>query len=203
MDRRPSISTTKPTQDRAKVLARHPGHAGLGKDLSAIKDKTSGLYNRTYFENLITKEAFKAHRYHRPISLFLFTLDHFGKIKSGFGQCKWDRLLKGLGAAIRRNIREADSAICYGEGAFAVVMPETDLEGALLMAERLRKQVEQLQIAVDIGSAFGVTISGGIATWARQFGTNSKSDLITAASQALHQAKQQGPNKIVSFRAPQ
>lgn len=193
------IMELKQSKERAELLAGELITVNNQLRQLVFKDGLTGLYNHTYFQDLIAKEASKTHRYHRPLSLIIFDLDHFKQINDQFGHPTGDLVLKQVGTIVRRSIRDADTAARYGGEEFAVVLPETDLEGALLMGERLRQKIESMQFHSHDDTRFSVTISAGVATWNTALNANSKDGLISVADKALYKAKNQGRNRVVTL----
>ncbi|MGD8837035.1 MAG: diguanylate cyclase [Desulfobacteraceae bacterium] len=165
----------------------------------ALKDGLTGLYNHTYFQDSLKKEMSQAGRYGRALSLLLFDLDHFKKINDTYGHPTGDRVLEQVGAVIRETTREADIAARYGGEEFAVILPETDLKGARVIAERLRSAVEGLCIANDLNATLCITISCGIAAASPLCRDTKKSVFIHAADQALYRSKRNGRNRVSEF----
>ena len=137
----------------------------------------------------------RAKRYKKPFSLIMLDLDHFKKINDKYGHPVGDIVLKEVSKAISNTIRESDIAARYGGEEFAIVLPETDLKGAALAAERLRKAVENLEIEAN-GCRVYTTISVGASCYHISIGDKYKSDLISAADSALYNSKNTGRNKI-------
>jgi diguanylate cyclase (GGDEF)-like protein len=165
----------------------------------ALKDGLTGLYNHTYFQDTLKKEMSQAGRYGRALSLLLFDLDHFKKINDTYGHPIGDMVLERVGQVIRETTREADIAARYGGEEFAVILPETDLEGARVIAERLRSAVEGLCITNDQKAPLCITISGGIASANPLCRDTKKSTLIRVADQALYRSKRNGRNRFSEF----
>jgi diguanylate cyclase (GGDEF)-like protein len=163
-------------------------------------DSLTGCYNRGYINELLPREITRALRYKRPLSLAMCDIDHFKKINDTYGHPCGDEVLKKLVRSISEVIRaDADWLARYGGEEFLIVLPETRLQNASGLAERLRKNIAKNSIetqkdTVSITASFGVT------------GFNSSNPtenispeaLIQVADKYLYAAKKQGRNKVIS-----
>lgn len=147
----------------------------------AHKDILTGLYNRRYLNFKLDEEISRVKRTQSPLSLILIDVDNFKKVNDVYGHLMGDKVLKRLGEILRRDSRDIDITARWGGEEFAIVLPETPLEGAQKFAERLRKAVENY----DFG--FQVTISLGIVSMHKE---TSFDELLTQADQALYLAKE-------------
>jgi diguanylate cyclase (GGDEF)-like protein len=129
----------------------------------------------------------------------MLDLDGFKEINDRHGHFHGDRYLRSLGLAIRSRLRAADLACRYGGDEFCLLLPETDLEGARIIAERIRKTVSRLVTDVD-GDAARTTASIGVAAFP-QHDTGDLRGLLLKADQALYQAKRAGRDRVVPFAA--
>ena len=127
------------------------------------EDPLTGLASRRFFEERMSEEWARASRYRRPLSLVTGDLDHFKQINDRYGHPLGDRVLASVGELLRCNLRQTDIAGRYGGEEFALLLPETDQEGAHLIAERLRCKVKEITFDHPSGP-FSVTISFGVAT---------------------------------------
>lgn len=116
----------------------------------ATRDWLTGLHNRRYFEEALADQLAIANRYSRPLSLILFDIDHFKQINDTHGHEAGDQLLRTFAELLRNSIREADIAARYGGDEFVVLLPETDLTNARILAERIR------QLATDFSVTAGL-----------------------------------------------
>jgi diguanylate cyclase (GGDEF)-like protein len=138
----------------------------------------------------------RAERYGRHISLIISDIDHFKAVNDTYGHPVGDKVLKKVAEMLSLSARRTDVVARYGGEEFALLMEETGAQGALLIAERIRKTVEAETFRTEIGS-FKCTLSLGIATFPTD--ANQKSKLTECADQALYQAKRSGRNRTVSF----
>jgi diguanylate cyclase (GGDEF)-like protein len=166
----------------------------------AFQDGLTGLYNHRYFQDYMEKELSKAVRYQRPFSLIMLDLDYFKKINDQYGHPAGDAVLKEISTAIQRTVRNADVVSRYGGEEFALVLPETPLKGAVILAERLRKRVEQLEVKTN-GATIRMTVSLGLTVWEPGLAVTDKAEIIDAADKALYASKKGGRNKISFVQA--
>ncbi len=152
-------------------------------------DRLTGLYNKGKFNEVLQQEIQRAKRYKRPLSLIIFDIDHFKKINDTYGHKVGDEVLKELANIIKKNIRKTDFAARWGGEEFVILAPETNLEGAKKLAEKLRQAVENHKFPT-VGK---VTISLGVA----QLEPDEKpEDFIVRADMALYKAKEGGRNRV-------
>lgn len=161
------------------------------QELSFIDPLTS-LFNRRFLMENLSKLFSQGFRYNIPLSLIMIDLDHFKKINDTFGHLIGDQFLKELGLLLKNSMRQSDFAARFGGEEFILVLPFTSLNGAMILSERIRKQVQTLSLPQLPKS---ITISIGIAML-REGDTPQK--LINRADQALYTAKANGRNQVVS-----
>lgn len=163
----------------------------------SIMDEITGAYNRRYFDMVLEEEWKRSMREYTPVSLVMVDLDFFKTYNEKFGQQMGDVCLYSISKIISGQLkRAADFIARYGGEEFAVVLPNTNAENARLLAERIRRSVEEarIQSANDSVSPW-VTISVGVATTTAEF-NQSSSVLIKTADQALYKSKQSGRNRV-------
>ncbi|NNG01579.1 MAG: GGDEF domain-containing protein [Desulfobacteraceae bacterium] len=168
----------------------------------AYKDGLTGLNNHRQFQELMDKELSRSIRYKRPFSLILFDLDHFKKINDTYGHPAGDFVLKKVSRVLGEAIRASDTASRYGGEEFAMILPETDLKGAAILCERVRKSIADQKMTtgdVDIR----VTVSCGFTSYNTDFPKTTKAELIAAADKALYNSKRSGRNRIGFIRTPE
>ena len=163
----------------------------------AMIDGLTGLWNRTHFEMRLQDEVAATQRYDRPLSLIMLDVDHFKKLNDNHGHPFGDEVLQAVGEALAETARTSDWACRYGGEEFAMILRETNLEGALILAERLRKLIEGLTLRnkgqdVQVTASFGVSCSE-LCMNPLDF---SRRWLITSADGALYAAKHAGRNRV-------
>jgi diguanylate cyclase (GGDEF)-like protein len=163
------------------------------KDL-AIRDALTGLYNRRAFDDLLQQALAQQDRQGGSLSLLLFDIDHFKRLNDTYGHPTGDAALKNVAQVLTRHLRKGDQAARYGGEEFVVILPGTEIQGALLLAERIRKALETHRFVFE-GARVSCTASFGVATWSR--GAGSAEQLLTATDKALYAAKEGGRNRVV------
>ena len=156
----------------------------------ALRDSLTGAFNRRFFEMQFEREVNLAERTRQPLSLIILDLDNFKKINDNFGHNVGDEVLRTVIKLMKSRLRNFDTLARYGGEEFAVILPQTGLETALIVAERLRKTVAEANIA-EIRQ---VTASLGVATFSVH--ASSAAQLRTVADRALYTAKKQGRNRV-------
>jgi two-component system cell cycle response regulator len=161
----------------------------------AITDALTGLYNRRYMETHICGLIEQAASRGKPMTVLVLDIDYFKSINDAHGHDAGDEVLREFALRIRRSIRGIDLACRYGGEEFVVIMPETDLAVAMVVAERLRRRIASEPFPIQQGArTVAVTISVGIAGLG---GTDSAASVIKRADQALYRAKRDGRNRVV------
>ena len=164
----------------------------------AITDRRTGLFNHGYFEHSLDTEIKRAVRQGHPLSLLMIDIDDFKNYNDTLGHLAGDAILKEIGQLIGGNTREVDTAARYGGEEFAVLLPYTPPSGAVVSAERLRRRIEDHELAPDISlSSAQLTVSIGIAGFPDDAATAV--DLVKLADAALYQAKRSGKNKVCCY----
>ncbi len=162
----------------------------------AITDSLTEVHTRRYFLERFEEEIGRAALRKTELSILMIDVDHFKRFNDQYGHLTGDRILKKMGKIIKDSIREIDIAGRYGGEEFCVVLPETDPDGALLAAERIRIATESAVIhAYD--HTVKVTISLGVAIFPKS--GQSVDELIDKADWALYRAKTLGRNRTVVF----
>ncbi|HSM94900.1 MAG TPA: PleD family two-component system response regulator [Rhizomicrobium sp.] len=166
----------------------------------AITDQLTGLHNRRYMARHLDNLISSAQKSGKPLSFLIMDIDHFKSVNDTHGHDIGDEVLREFANRISANIRGIDLACRYGGEEFVVVMPDTDVEFAATIAERLRKSVETTPIEISRApTTLNVTISIGIAV-SQGEGDNAEK-LLHRADQALYRAKREGRNRIVRAAA--
>lgn len=158
--------------------------------VTSITDGLTGLYNRAYIDEQFLRIMKESIRYHNPLSVAMFDLDHFKEVNDEYGHDTGDEVLRVVSDIFRRNLRDTDIAGRYGGDEFLILFPQTDLPATLVVVERIRTHVAQISVA-DIPG--GITISGGIAEYVSG---QSTEELLKQADINLYEAKRKGRNSI-------
>lgn len=175
-------------QQAANALENAHRHA------AATSDTLTGLKLRDEFLRHLEDEYVRAQRYPRSFSLLMLDLDAFKDVNERQGHTAGDRYLRELGAAIKGRLRAADVGCRYGGDELCVLLPETELAGAGILAERLRQVVARLVVDVD-GRPVRTTASIGIASFPTH-DTGASRGLLLRADHAVHSAKRSGGNRV-------
>ena len=164
----------------------------------SIMDEVTGAYNRRYFEMILEEEWKRSMREYTPVSLVMVDLDFFKSYNEKFGQQMGDVCLYSVSKIISGQLkRAADFIARYGPEEFAVVLPNTNAENARLLAERIRRSVEESRIqTADDSVSTWVTVSIGVVTTTAEF-NQSSSVLVKSADQAMFRSKQAGRNRVI------
>jgi diguanylate cyclase (GGDEF)-like protein len=162
----------------------------------ATTDGLTGLVNHRTFQGRLDEHLAAAQRYGKKVSLLLTDIDHFKAVNDTYGHPVGDAVLKGVARILQKEARTTDVAARYGGEEFAVVMPETDLAGALRTAERIREKVGQAVFRTEQGE-LRLTISIGVATFPQD--ARTKAELIELADGGLYHAKRHGRNQSVAL----
>ena len=161
--------------------------------LIAITDELTGLFNHRHFLQRLSVEIARAGRYHHEVALAMLDVDHFKHYNDTHGHLQGNEILKWLGKVIRSSLREADIPARYGGEEFAIIMPETTAADAKVIAERLRRAVEETPFQNDALGEKRITVSIGVAVFPDAPTTHA---LIDASDKALYMAKATGRNRI-------
>jgi len=165
---------------------------------SATYEGLTGLYRREALLEILDREWSRAQRYERPLAVALVDLDHFKEVNDRFGHLTGDLVLQRVAAELRAQIRETDFAGRFGGEEFVAVLPETSVEGATQLAEKMRSRIERMEVPSESGRPVRVTISVGVAgrELVRDDDRTRGRGLIAAADQALYGAKNRGRNRV-------
>jgi diguanylate cyclase (GGDEF)-like protein len=174
--------------DRAKAIeqANAAAHA-------AAVDPLTGLFNRRHFLARLEEEVERARRQSSPLTIIMLDVDNFKQLNDRLGHLLGDAVLRTVGDVLRRSVRLFDVCARHGGDEFAILMPGSDPENSLQIAERIREGVEDARPAAGPWSDdLRLTTSIGIAT----FANTTTEELIDRADQALYAAKRQGKNRV-------
>lgn len=165
----------------------------------ALTDPLTGLFNRRYLDRRIEQEETRSGRAGSPFSLMVIDIDHFKRINDRFGHDAGDAVLKQLSQLVALSVRPHDVATRFGGEEFVVLAPDTDIEGATAIAERLRKTVSDTAFsAPGVPQTINATISIGVASLGEMWQRGR--DVLSEADQCLYRAKKSGRDRVVSSR---
>lgn len=157
----------------------------------AIKDSLTGLHNRHELLYSLAHEHAEARRYARPLACLMFDLDNFKSINDTYGHAAGDAALREVAQVLSETVRRSDMLFRYGGDEFLALLPETDLNGAAALAEKIRAGVEACEMA-DGSNKFRLTVSVGAVCLCDG---ESENDLVIRADAALNNAKSEGRNR--------
>lgn len=182
--------------DRIRLLREEKDALALSRlryRTASLTDGLTGLYNLRYLQTRLAQEAEEAGRMGHPLSLIMMDVDDFKSFNDAFGHQTGDQVLNRLASILRSSARGSDAACRYGGEEFVLILPATELDQALEVAERIRVQFQDQDYAVGGGPSIKATISAGVA----QLRVSEKhSDLLERADRALYLAKSRGKNRV-------
>ncbi len=165
----------------------------------ATTDSLTGLANRRRLFDCLEQEVYRAQRYGTALSLVMFDIDHFKRINDSWGHATGDWVLCRIARETHQLLRKTDQAGRSGGEEFVVLLPETDLSEALLLAQRLRQRISDTAITPEHDAPMPMTVSVGVAALAPD---ETGEELIHRADQALYRAKQNGRNRVETALDP-
>jgi diguanylate cyclase (GGDEF)-like protein len=160
----------------------------------AMTDALTGLLNRYGLQHVLAREHAEARRYDRPLSCLVIDLDNFKTINDTYGHAAGDLALQQIASILKEAVRRSDTVFRYGGEEFLVLLPETDLDGATALGEKIRASASSRPFG-DGERIFNLTLSAGASSLCAG---ESGNDMIARADMALYQAKEQGRNRVES-----
>ena len=157
-------------------------------------DSLTGLFNRRYLMQTLQSELDRTRRHNHPMSLLMIDIDHFKQVNDRYGHQKGDEVLAQVAHCLKEGLRGYDLVARYGGEEFCMVLPETEQEGGLAMAERLRRSIKGLTFEAA-GKTFSVSASFGLACYPAS-SKGGIDDLMRLADEALYQAKSAGRDRV-------
>lgn len=195
VQRQATESLEQRVQERTKELEE------LNQKLEELSDtdQLTGLKNRRYLDRVLEEEFVRCGRYQHNIAVLLMDIDHFKRFNDTYGHIIGDECLKAVANAITLGLRwPSDRPARYGGEEFCVVLPETDLEGAHTVAERIRSNVEALEFKVK-GEVVPVTVSVGVSAFIPETDEEPNS-IIMQSDEALYTSKENGRNQVTLYQ---
>jgi diguanylate cyclase (GGDEF)-like protein len=165
----------------------------------AVTDELTGLANQRAFREFMAKEEERAHRFEHDLSLIMLDIDDFKQVNDEHGHLQGDEVLRTIGRILDDESRGIDEPARYGGEEFAVALPETGLEGAVELGERIRSRIES-ELVPGVNGATPLRVTASVGASSMPASAESVQDLIAAADAALYEAKRAGKNRVV--RAP-
>jgi two-component system cell cycle response regulator len=188
------------TQVRRKRFAERLRESVQASIELAVTDALTGLHNRRYLDSHLAAMFDESTLRGRPVSILLLDIDRFKSVNDSHGHDAGDAVLREFANRVRAHTRGIDVVARYGGEEVVVLVPDTPLEGARAVAERIREQVEGTPFAINRGAqAVTVTVSIGVA--AREAGDGSGGDILKRADFALYRAKEAGRNRVIAAAA--
>jgi diguanylate cyclase (GGDEF)-like protein len=184
------VALRKEHETRMEAYQRQLEEANARLEAESITDKLTGVFNRRAFETRLDEEYNRSLREKTPLSLAMIDIDKFKNYNDDFGHQAGDTVLREVAEVLKYHSRAIDIVTRFGGEEFAIILPNTGPDAALVMAERLRKAIEG-----ELWEHRPVTISVGIYT--STDGKTPRSDIIAAADSALYAAKRSGRNRVV------
>ena len=172
----------------------------LREQLLARTDSLTGLLNHRRFFEIAEREFNAAVRYQHPLTILMFDVDGFKQVNDTKGHVIGDKVLAWVALTVAAQIREIDVLARYGGDEFVILLPQTNAEQALPIAERIGESIAAVRLEADTGS-LGVTLSIGIAQMWRESADENVERIVQRADKALYEAKAQGRNCVVTYSA--
>ncbi|MEE8407998.1 MAG: sensor domain-containing diguanylate cyclase [Myxococcota bacterium] len=189
------------TEEHLRVMTSIADQASVALENSrlyelATIDGLTNLLVRRHFDHRLSEEWRRSQRYDYPFALGIFDLDNFKELNDTYGHQAGDKVLRATAAVVRNNMRGPDLAGRYGGEEFAFLLPRTQVNEACTVAERIRAEVEALEIDAS-GTRLTITTSIGVAGYPES-GVTGVDELVARADEALYQAKRSGKNRIAA-----
>jgi diguanylate cyclase (GGDEF)-like protein len=181
------ITDRKKSEEEKKLLIENLNYL-------STTDSLTGLCNRRALTDTLHREIERAQRYDADLSLILCDLDKFKLINDTYGHAAGDAALQSVSEALKTSLRKTDILGRYGGDEFMIILPETSLAGAKLLAEKVRFAVSEIELSVDKKKRIGLSLSLGVASCCAP--AENIDTLVRLADSALYTSKQSGRNKV-------
>ena len=159
----------------------------------SVTDPLTGAWNYRYFERRFEQEIERSRRFGRVLALLMLDIDHFKLVNDRFGHQRGDEVLVEFRNRVTGSVRDIDTFARYGGEEFVLILPETNLEGGLAVAEKLRAATHRTPFCED---GIRLTVSIGVACFPEH--ATATEELLRAADEALYEAKLQGRDRVVT-----
>lgn len=159
------------------------------------KDSLTGLSNRRHFLDIAAREINRSQRFSNPLSALIIDVDDLRHLNKTYGHMGGDLALNHVAQACRQSVRDFDLIARFSGEEIALLLPDTPLDGAIVVAERIRRKSAENRIAMPDGLEFTMTVCIGVAQTQNEM--DSTEDLLLAADAALQSAMAVGPNKVM------
>jgi len=163
----------------------------------AIRDELTGLYNYRYFQKVLQRDFALTARGKSDYGCLIIDLDHFKKVNDNHGHAFGDMVLNSIGRILREEARDTDVVARYGGEEFVILLPDTDIDGSIIIAERIRSRIES-HLHVDGVLKKQVTASIGVSSF-RPHNPKTPQQLLFFADKALYRAKSKQRNRVVVY----
>jgi diguanylate cyclase (GGDEF)-like protein len=161
----------------------------------AVTDELTGLFNHRHLQEVLAAEVERTRRFDQQLGLIMLDIDDFKRVNDSHGHLQGDLVLREVARVLRETAREIDIPARYGGEEMAVVLPQTDMQGAFRFAERVRRRIERLDLPLlDRSGTLHITASLGVAAIPGS-AAPTKDALVGAADAALYRAKREGKNR--------
>ena len=165
---------------------------------SSVMDSKTKLFNHSYFSKRLNDEIARFKRYSTPCTLLILDVDFFKKFNDVYGHLAGDAVLYSLARRLETSVREVDVVARFGGEEFVVLLLEHNQDAALMVAERVRKNIQDMEVHFQ-DQVLKITVSIGIAHLAK--GINFPEDLVSRADAALYESKKNGRNRVTLYRS--
>jgi diguanylate cyclase (GGDEF)-like protein len=164
--------------------------------LVGLRDPLTGINNRRFFDQRLHEEAGRAKRYDRPLSCLFLDIDYFKRINDQYGHQAGDNVLKQVSSMLNDRLRQTDVLARFGGEEFVILLPDTDQDDAVQIAEQVRERIQRAHFVIPSGKSINVTLSIGLAVLHPENHINDAKQLLSAADQAVYAAKLSGRNRV-------
>ena len=175
-----------------KIVCEEQYHIRCIEENAKI-DPMTGLHNRRWLEDMYTREMNRSNKGNFKLTAFMIDIDHFKRVNDTYGHLAGDQVLISVAQTLIRSLRPSDMPVRYGGEEFSVFLPGTTTKNAKVIAERIRRNMENMSISLPDGTILQVTVSIGFA---ERIDNDTVASLIDRADKALYHAKQNGRNRV-------